>query len=254
MGRWNGTTKERGYGSDHQAIRKQRIAAYRPGDICTMGGEPLWQPPELLDVPHDHVNGGYLPGLSCRKHNRGEGAIRNNQIRGFTLASAGPKGPYVICKACGQNYTRAARICEICGAHYHPSYAEQRTCSRACGVQLVRRNKMARGWVPPAQRPRRPRKQGPVQSGEREPKNGWPATAIAYYTCRYCGKVGVQRATAAPGYGAREVCPERECQLARLAANNLITRKGMTREQADRVVMAYRAEGDHRQLPASRRW
>ena len=35
----------------------------------------------LLDLAHDHVNGGYL-GLACRQHNRGEGATRGNRMRG----------------------------------------------------------------------------------------------------------------------------------------------------------------------------
>lgn len=36
---------------------------------------------------------------------------------------------------------RAGRRCEICNRRYTASRAEQRTCSRACGVQLKRRNR-----------------------------------------------------------------------------------------------------------------
>jgi hypothetical protein len=78
------------YGWDHRTIRRQRAAVYRPGDICAIGGEPLWQPPALLDLAHDHVNGGYLPGLACRFHNRREGAIRGNLIRGMTRRQSRP--------------------------------------------------------------------------------------------------------------------------------------------------------------------
>jgi len=86
MARWQGTTTERGYGSDHQTVREQRLTLYRPGDHCNMGGEPMpWWPlayaRRFLDLAHDHVNGGYLPGLSCRAHNRGEGARRGNKRR-----------------------------------------------------------------------------------------------------------------------------------------------------------------------------
>jgi len=38
----------------------------------------------MLDLAHDHTNGGYLPGLACRTHNRQDGAIRRNQARGYT--------------------------------------------------------------------------------------------------------------------------------------------------------------------------
>lgn len=248
MGRWNGSTTERGYGAKHAAIRKQRIASHRPGDPCAMGGEPLWQPVEQLDVPHDHVNGGYLPGLACRAHNRAEGAIRNNAIRGFTLASYGPKGPYVICKDCGQNYTRAARACMVCGAHYHPSYADQRTCGRKCGVELRRQ---IYGHAAGAGRPRQPRSpcavcgqpcatpsettckpcRAAARQAERDAKPG-PSSKVAYYTCRYCGTLGVAKTM---GH-EREVCPARQCQLARIAANNLRVRDGLTPEAADAQV------------------
>ena len=33
---------------------------------------------------------------------------------------------------------RKLRICEVCGADYRPTYGEQRTCGRACGVALRR--------------------------------------------------------------------------------------------------------------------
>jgi hypothetical protein len=87
--RWarKGTTTQRGMGSHHQRLREQRLAAYRPGDICVHGGEPLAYWPlayarRFLDLPHTADRSGYLPGLSCRRHNRGEGATRGNRMRG----------------------------------------------------------------------------------------------------------------------------------------------------------------------------
>jgi hypothetical protein len=88
MARWRGNTTQRGYGSSHQSLRKQRAAQYKPGDACAIGGEPLWQPVRFLDLAHDHVNGGYLPGLACRQHNRAEGATRGNHGRGRQRAQA----------------------------------------------------------------------------------------------------------------------------------------------------------------------
>lgn len=85
MARWQGTTTARGYGTAHQAERARRLNAYQPGDTCAIGGEPMTWPMPLarryLDLPHDHANGGYLDGLSCRRHNRGEGASRGNRMR-----------------------------------------------------------------------------------------------------------------------------------------------------------------------------
>jgi len=77
-----GKTAERGYGGAHQLERIIRVAVYRPGrDKCAIGGEVLRVPPELLDLAHDHVNGGYLDGLSCRACNRSEAAARGNRMR-----------------------------------------------------------------------------------------------------------------------------------------------------------------------------
>lgn len=245
MGRYNGSTAERGYGGKHPTIRKQRLAVYRPGhDQCAMGGEVLWQPPELLDVPHDHVNGGYLPGLACREHNRAEGASRGNRQRGFLPVSAGSN---VVCVDCGKPYHYAAKACEMCSGHYHPTYSGQRTCGRACGIALRR----AAGNLGAAGRARRQPRPicktcgkpclslgsmycSAACAGEasRNLNQTWPSSRLQHYTCRYCGKPGVTKATTQP----REVCPARECQLARRAANNLRTRQGMTKDEADAHV------------------
>jgi hypothetical protein len=89
MQRWarRGTTAQRGYGQPHRAERERRLRMYRPGDLCAIGGEQMWWWPlplarRFVDLPHDHVNGGYLPGLACRRHNRGEGASRGNRMHG----------------------------------------------------------------------------------------------------------------------------------------------------------------------------
>jgi len=68
-------TAARGYGGPHQVTRGDYTAAFTPGQPCAIGGEPLWRHTrrkwcDLLDLAHDHVNGGYL-GLSCQQHNRG---------------------------------------------------------------------------------------------------------------------------------------------------------------------------------------
>lgn len=194
---------------------------------------------DQIDLGHTEDRTAYV-GLEHRRCNRGEAATRGNQQRGF-LPVAG--GSDVICQICYRPYHYAAKACEMCGGHYHPTYGQQRTCSRPCGVQLQRRNRMATGWLPKDQRPKPPpklRKPGPVQSGEREPKNGWPSSPLQHYTCRYCGKPGVTKGKGQP----REVCTARACQLARLAANRLCARQGLSREAADAHVKAVMGSGN----------
>ena len=75
------STYARGYGHAHQAERERRLAAYRPGDLCAHGGEPLlWWPLAAarrhLHLPHTPDRSGYLPGLSCARHNIAEGNLR----------------------------------------------------------------------------------------------------------------------------------------------------------------------------------
>jgi 5-methylcytosine-specific restriction endonuclease McrA len=237
MARYRGTTTERGLGAPHVADKKRLMAIHRDGEPCWRCGKPMYKSQGLeRDHVIDRARGGtmgpaVLAHASC---NHAAGARLGNQLNPRVIMAAGHD---VRCAACGKPYHYAARACEICGVHYHPSHGGQRSCSRACGVLLARRNRMAKGWIPKAQRPKppqKPRRPGPVASGEREPKSGWPAAAVAYYTCRYCGELRAAHGTAI----YREVCSARACQLARLGANNLRLRNGVTREDAD-AQMAY---------------
>ena len=89
--RWRGTTAQRGYGTAHQAERERRLRQYRPGDLCAHGGEQMWWWPlsvarRYLHLPHTADRTGYLPGLSCAKHNLADGAIRGNKMRATVRA------------------------------------------------------------------------------------------------------------------------------------------------------------------------
>ncbi|SRR5216684_369171 len=89
--RWRGTTAQRGYDHRHQAERERRLKVYRPGDVCAHGGEqlmfwPLTVARRFLDLPHTADRSGYLPGLSCRYHNRSEAATRRNRMHGAAKA------------------------------------------------------------------------------------------------------------------------------------------------------------------------
>lgn len=144
MARYAGTTAQRGLGGYHQADKKRLLALHRDGDLCWRCGQPMykWQ---KLDRDHviDRSLGGasgpaVLAHASC---NRRAGARLGNRLQSRTAASAGSN---VICRTCGRPYHYSARVCEICGAHYHPSRRDQRSCGRTCGVELQRRNKLAR--------------------------------------------------------------------------------------------------------------
>jgi hypothetical protein len=69
------------YDHAHRVLRAAAVAAFIPGQACSIGGEPLYCHPRFLDLAHDHINGGYL-GLACRRCNRAEGARRGNWRRG----------------------------------------------------------------------------------------------------------------------------------------------------------------------------
>jgi hypothetical protein len=263
MARYRGTTTERGLGYKHMADRKRLLELHCDGDPCWRCGQPMYKSQEL-DRDHvvDRVLGGtdgpaVLAHASC---NRSAGARLSNQVRPQRTMDSSLQERDTICATCGKRYWYAARTCEICGGHYHPYHSAQRACSRACGVAVTRRNKIAKGWVPPEQRPRPPCAEcgKPCDAASKfcskacrgaAARQTWPVSKVYYWTCRYCGRLGVAKVTSGQ---PREVCPARECQLARLAANNLRLRKGMTREQADAAVTGYRAEGDHRQLRSGR--
>lgn len=241
MARYRGTTTGRGLGAEHVADKKRLLALHHDGDPCWRCGQPMYKS-QKLDRGHliDRVLGG-THGPAVLEHaacNRSAGAKLGNQLQTRTVMAAGRD---TICAACGKPYHYAARPCEICGVHYHPSGKTVRTCSRACGVVLQQRNRQAKGCMPKAQRP----KPAPKARSAYEPLA--PCSPVAYYTCRYCGKLGVTKGATAQ---RREVCPARACQLARLAANNLRTRKRLTREQAD----AQAAVALRQAASSSRQW
>jgi len=87
--RWTGKTAERGYGSEHQRLRKQRLARWRPGDPCAHCGFPMlhrWlidgsgRRVSALDLPHNDDRTGYLPGLAHRACNRRDGQRKTTAV------------------------------------------------------------------------------------------------------------------------------------------------------------------------------
>lgn len=94
MPRYYGKTADRGYGTQHQALRRQRVKEWRPGDPCAHCGYPMlyrWlltpdgRRVSALDLPHTDDRTGYLPGLAHRACNRRDGQRKTaaiNRARG----------------------------------------------------------------------------------------------------------------------------------------------------------------------------
>jgi hypothetical protein len=111
---------------------------------------------------------------------------------------------------------------------------------RFCGCgQLLTRGMRCRGCRQAEQEARA------AAAAARELERVWPSCKISYYTCRYCSQIGIARAAC-----AREVCPARACQLARLAANNLRIRNGLTKEAADSRMQLLVRSGSY--IPSGR--
>jgi hypothetical protein len=157
----------------------------------------MWGPADRIHLGHTADRTGYT-GLEHSDCNTAEGARRGNQARQFKPAAAGSD---VICRTCRQPYHYAARSCEMCGAHYHPSYGEQRTCGRACGLALSRQNRRARpvgdrvrtdGITVTVPAPWRTSREWLVPAGR---TYGKPAASPVYIReCVWCGRSFVGRA------------------------------------------------------------
>ncbi|SRR6266567_4024357 len=138
MARYRGTTAQRGLGAPHVADKKRLMAIHRDGDPCWRCGQPMYKS-QGLQRGHiiDRALGG-ADGPAALEHascNLSAGARLGNRLQPRVIMAAGHD---VICGTCGKPYHYAARACEICGVHYHPSGKTVRTCSRAHGVELRR--------------------------------------------------------------------------------------------------------------------
>jgi hypothetical protein len=117
-------TAARGYGAVHQKLRAQAKALVDSGGaVCWRCGIAI-NPGEPFDLGHDDHDRGTYRGPEHRRCNRATNG-RGKKSGGKSLT--GPR----------QGRTRN---CEICGGGYTASSREQRTCSRACGWELRRRN------------------------------------------------------------------------------------------------------------------
>ena len=84
-----GSTTARGYGAQHQALRKQLLAELRanPGQPCWRCGQPMY-PDQALDLGHDDHDRTQYRGLEHRGPcNRAAGARKGNRMRGLRRAT-----------------------------------------------------------------------------------------------------------------------------------------------------------------------
>lgn len=102
-------------GGLHQQVRKALLDAFIPGMLCGFCDLPMLDG-QPLDLDHSNpalkgpgVPGDRLTHTACN---------RRTNVRDIGTAQ---------------------RSCEICGAHYKGKH-RQRTCGRACGWELRRRN------------------------------------------------------------------------------------------------------------------
>jgi hypothetical protein len=125
-----GSTEARGYGRQHQKLRALWAPLVSLGQVdCARCGEPL-DPAQPWDLGHqDGTDKRRYSGPEHMECNRAAGALVRNGNR--VRRSSGPHRP-------------SRRNCEICGTPYRAGYREQRTCGRACGVELQRRNRPPR--------------------------------------------------------------------------------------------------------------
>ena len=88
MARYTGTTTARGYGADHQRLRKRLLAAWRPGDPCARCGQPMlyrWmldasgRRASAIDLGHSDDRRSYT-GLEHRACNRRDGQRKTTAV------------------------------------------------------------------------------------------------------------------------------------------------------------------------------
>lgn len=121
------STTERGYGADHQRIRRRALEELIEGTPCPRCQEPMTRD-QALDLDHTDDRSGYL-GLSHAACNR----RRNRRPRKLRLSVP----------------------CETCGIPFPTPYEAQRFCSRACRRNQPRAPRGKAGIARPP-RPERP--------------------------------------------------------------------------------------------------
>lgn len=122
-----GNTTARGYGSAHQKLRAEVKKIVDRGEAYCWRCGGFIPPGAPFDLGHDDQDRSVYRGpehTRCNRATSGRRASRKQPRRWKLTATPRPR----------------ARKCEVCGTNYRASYAEQRTCGRACGRELARRN------------------------------------------------------------------------------------------------------------------
>ena len=120
----------RGYGRAHQRMRRDWAPLVEAGQVdCWRCGEriPSGDP---WDLGHDDIDRAKYRGPEHQRCNR---ATRKREPNAPAAVPYLPPGGRM-----------RPRECAVCATAYVPSYSGQRTCGRACGAELQRRNRRAK--------------------------------------------------------------------------------------------------------------
>jgi len=133
-----GGTADRGYHNQHKRTRATWAPIVNALEVvCWRCGLLIVPDPDLIgdgwDLGHNDPRTAYT-GPEHSRCNRAAGGRRSKRVGRTT-----------------RRWLSAPRIrsCVICGVTYRVSYQDQRTCGRACGVELQRRNRPPKPPKPP---------------------------------------------------------------------------------------------------------
>jgi hypothetical protein len=117
------------YGYQHQKLRAQYAVVVDAGDGYCWRCATHITPGQAWHLGHDDDDRTVYRGIECVPCNLSAAGRKRQQMQ----PKPGLRAPIV----------RRQRSCPICGTGFKASYREQTTCSRACGVELRRRNQPA---------------------------------------------------------------------------------------------------------------